>query len=127
MVCPVFGSHRLISTCTCLPMLLEASVLPSGLQATLTGLQGTPHTGFASPSRVRMGFSLPRSHSRMVPSTPAEASILPSGLQATSDTLRVCPTKVWMGLGFTISHRRNAYWSPEASVLPSGLQATLST
>jgi hypothetical protein len=59
--------------------LADASVFPSGLQATL-------FTEDSWPSRVRSGCPPAASHSRIVPSSLADASVFPSGLQLTSFT-----------------------------------------
>ena len=63
----------------------EASVVPSGLNATEFTALVWPVSG--SP----IGWRLDTSHSRTVPSSPAEASIVASGLNATEFTALVWP------------------------------------
>ena len=69
------------------------------------------------------------SHSRTVPSSPAEASVLPSGLKATLVTGSVWTFRASPSARCVVtSQSRTARSSPaEAKVLPSGLKATLVT
>ena len=68
------------------------------------------------------------SHSRTVPSSPAEASRRPSGLNATAITAPVWPVRVACSAPVAGSHSRTVPSSlAEASSRPSGLNATAIT
>ena len=105
-----------------LSLLPEASLLPSGLKATL------PHS-VDPPEAAPEAFRVVTSQSMMVLSSLAEARILPSGLKA---TLFTCDLNVrsrltqWLPGGH-IPEDDVLSRFPEARVLPSGLKATLYT
>src|SRR5262249_9556852 len=94
-------------------------VLPSGLK-----------TRAAPPRASRTVNSLPDvgSHSRIVPSAPAEARVLPSGLNTTTCTVSVWPSNRSRSLQVTGSHNRtDLSVLAVARVFPSGLNARPST
>ena len=90
---PVATSHSLIVW----SLLPEASVLPSGLNA-------TDHTPPVCPLRVACSLPVATSHSLIVWSPLPEASVLPSGLYATEYTQLVCPLRVACSLPVATSH-----------------------
>src|ERR1700712_3843464 len=88
-----FTSHNLIV----LSWLPEASVLPSGLNATELMAR-------VCPFKVVLSLPALASQSLIVLSRDAEASILPSGLNATHDTHSVCPSRVARSLPVLTFH-----------------------
>ena len=78
--------------------------------------------------RVACPAPVAGSHSRTVPSSPAEASCRPSGLNATANTRPSWPVRVACPAPVAGSHSRTVPSPPaEASCRPSGLNATACT
>ena len=98
-----------------------ASVIPSGLKATLL-------TGAVCPVRIAHCSPVAAFQRRIVLSALPLASVRPSGLKATLQTTDVCPASVLNCCLVVISHKRTVLSRlPLASVRPSGLNATLKT
>ena len=71
-----------------------------------SGLKATADTGPSCPLRVARASPVAASHSRTVPSLPAEARVLPSGLKATAFTQPSCPLRVARASPVAASHSR---------------------
>src|SRR5947209_5603365 len=107
---PVFASHSLIV----LSVLAEASVFPSGLNA-------TEYTSDVCPLRVARSLPVFASHSLIVWSHLPEASVLPSGLNATEVTIHVCPLRVSRNWGSPADNgdRSNPRQATDSHTTPS--------
>ena len=103
------------------PVLIEASVLPSGLNA-------TDSIRSLSPLIVRKSLPVTTSQSLMTPFQSAEANVVPVRLIEMAKTAFVCPFKVALFLRVATSQSL-IFLSrlAEISVLPSGLNATAVT
>src|SRR6266545_2045034 len=109
---------------------LAASILPSGLKATLHTVAGLPMTAAVWFARGGpRGWRVATSQTITVPSELPEASVCPLGLQAMLCTLLVWPSSAWSSAWPVAISQSLTLLSqlPDASIVPSGLNATLCT
>ena len=115
---PLLAGRHVPQLDRALSVLPEASVLPSGLNA-------TEHDRLVCPSRVARSLPVATSHSRTVLSVAPRGQRLAVRAEGHGVARSVCPFRAARSLPVATSHSLTVWSSPpRRAVLPSGLNAT---